>query len=68
MLDDILFYWFTDSAASSARLYWENADLAFSAEEIYIPVGITIFPREIYQAPRTLAEQTYHQLIYWNKA
>jgi len=67
MLDDIMLYWLTNSATSSARLYWENADLAFYAVEIDIPVGVTVFPGEIYRAPRTWAERTYRKLVYWNE-
>jgi len=67
MLDDIMLYWLTNSATSSARLYWENADLAFNAVEIAIPVGVTVFPGEIYRAPRSWAERTYRKLIYWNE-
>ena len=68
MIDDIMLYWLTNSATSSARLYWENADLAFYAVEIDIPVGVTVFPGEIYRAPRSWAERTYHKLVYWNEA
>jgi pimeloyl-ACP methyl ester carboxylesterase len=67
MLDDIMLYWLTNSATSSARLYWENADLAFYAVEIDIPVGVSVFPGEIYRAPRTWAERAYRKLIYWNE-
>lgn len=67
ILDDIMLYWLTNSATSSARLYWENADLAFYAVEIDIPVGVTVFPGEIYRAPRTWAERTYRKLTYWNE-
>lgn len=67
MLDDITLYWLTNTAASSARLYWENADLAFFAVDIDIPVGVTVFPGEIYQAPRTWAELCYRKLVYWNE-
>jgi pimeloyl-ACP methyl ester carboxylesterase len=68
MLDDISLYWLTDSATSSARLYWENADLAFYAVEIDVPVGVTVFPGEIYRAPKTWAQQCYHRLVYWSEA
>lgn len=67
MLDDITLYWLTNTATSSARFYWENADLAFFAVDIDIPVGVTVFPGEIYRAPRSWAERCYRKLIYWNE-
>ncbi len=56
MLDDITLYWLTNSAISSARLYWENNNNNFNATsqktaEISIPVAVTVFPGEIYRAP-----------------
>jgi pimeloyl-ACP methyl ester carboxylesterase len=63
MLDDITLYWLTNSATSSAQLYWENKDNVFNAVDISIPVGVTVFPGEIYRAPRSWAERTYHKLI-----
>ncbi|UJR83661.1 epoxide hydrolase family protein [Sandaracinus amylolyticus] len=68
MLDDITLYWLTNSGTSSARLYWENADLAFDAVEIDIPVAVTVFPGEIYRAPRRWAERCYRDLVYFNEA
>jgi len=67
MLDDITLYWLTNTATSSARFYWENSDLAFFAVEIDIPVGVTVFPGEIYRAPKSWAQLCYHKLIYWNE-
>jgi len=68
MLDDISLYWFSNSGTSAARLYWEVAGgNPFNALDISIPVGVTVFPGEIYQAPRSWAEQNYHRLTYWNK-
>ncbi len=67
MLDDITLYWLTNTATSSARLYWENQDDVFTAVDISIPVAVTVFPGEIYQAPRSWAEQNYHKLIYWHE-
>jgi pimeloyl-ACP methyl ester carboxylesterase len=67
MLNDISLYWLTDSATSSAQLYWENKKGVFDAVDISIPVGVTVFPGEIYRAPRTWAERNYHQLTYWNE-
>lgn len=72
MLDDISLYWLTNTGVSSAQLYWENNTNNFNAveqrtAEIKIPVAITVFPGEIYQAPRTWAERSYSHLIYFNE-
>jgi pimeloyl-ACP methyl ester carboxylesterase len=72
MLDDISLYWFTKTATSSAQLYWENNNNNFNAVEqktadIAIPVAITVFPGEIYRAPRSWAERAYPKLSYWNE-
>eukprot|EP01037_Dinobryon_pediforme_P000861 gene861-866_t len=73
ILDDITLYWLTNTAASSARLYWENNTNNFNVveqktHEISIPVAVTIFPGEIYQAPKTWTERAYHHLIYFHEA
>ena len=67
MLDDITLYWVTRTANSASQLYYENAENNFNAVDISIPAAITVFPGEIYQAPRTWAERSYHQLIYFNE-
>jgi pimeloyl-ACP methyl ester carboxylesterase len=67
MLDDITLYWLTNTATSSARLYWENNANNFNAVDISIPAAVTVFPGEIYQAPRSWTERSYHNLIYWNE-
>lgn len=72
MLDDISLYWITNTAASSAQLYWENNNNNFNAQEqktaaIKVPVAITVFPGEIYQAPKSWAERSYKNLIYFNE-
>ncbi|MGV6876509.1 epoxide hydrolase family protein [Pseudochelatococcus sp. B33] len=67
MLDDISLYWFTGTATSGARLYWENNANNFNAVDVAIPAAISVFPGEIYQAPRSWAERAYHNLIYFNK-
>ncbi|MFD3454522.1 epoxide hydrolase family protein [Streptomyces sp. NPDC058691] len=68
MLDDITLYWVTNTAVSSARLYWENNANNFNAVSVSLPAAITVFPGEIYQAPLSWAKQAYHDLIYFNKA
>lgn len=69
MLDDISLYWFTDTASSSARIYWENARNGggFDAGRIELPMAATIFPKEIYRAPKAWAEAHWPNLIYWNE-
>ncbi|MFD8496613.1 epoxide hydrolase family protein [Amycolatopsis sp. NPDC059657] len=67
MLDDITLYWLTGTAISSAQLYWENNANNFNAVDISIPAGVTVFPGEIYRAPRSWAERAYHKLIYFNE-
>jgi epoxide hydrolase len=67
MLDDIMIYWLTATAASSSRLYWESfKDL--TRVKLDIPVGCTIFPGDVLQAPKVWSERTFSNLIYWNRA
>jgi pimeloyl-ACP methyl ester carboxylesterase len=72
MLDDITLYWLTNSAISSAQLYWENNNNNFSAAaqktaEISIPVAVTVFPGEIYRAPKSWTQRAYRKLTYFNE-
>ena len=68
ILDNVTLYWLTNTAVSSARLYWETtARRFFDPRGIKIPVAVTVFPDEIYQAPRSWAERAYPRLIYYNR-
>lgn len=72
ILDDISLYWLTNAGASSSRFYWENNNNNFSAAaqktaEIKVPVAITVFPHEIYRAPKSWAERAYPSLSYFNE-
>ncbi len=73
VLDDITLYWLTNSATSSARLYWESGGrsptlaAAQKTAEISLPVAITVFPEEIYRAPETWARRAYRNLIYFHE-
>jgi len=71
VLDNVTLYWLTDTAISSARLYWDNAHHPtggfFDPRGIKIPVAVSAFPDEIYQCPRTWAEEAYPKLIHYNK-
>jgi pimeloyl-ACP methyl ester carboxylesterase len=67
ILDNVTLYWLTKTAISSARLYWENNLAFFEPKHLTIPVAVSVFPDEIYAAPRTWTERAYPQLIYFNK-
>ena len=68
LLDNITLYWLTNTGVSSGRLYWENKADFFDAKPITIPFAISVFPHELYEAPRSWAERAYpHNLIYFNK-
>src|SRR6202047_5142618 len=67
VLDNLTFYWLTGTAISSARLYWENTFGFFDAKGVTIPAAVSVFPKEIYKAPRSWAERAYHKLIYFNE-
>ncbi|MBW9089053.1 alpha/beta fold hydrolase [Rhizobium wenxiniae] len=73
MLNDITLYWLTNSGASGSRFYWENNNNNFSSDaqktkEINIPVAISVFPKEIYQAPESWSKQAYPTLNYYHQA
>jgi len=68
LLDNITLYWLTNTGISSARLYWENKADFFDAKPITIPFAISVFPDELYEAPRSWAERAYpHNLIHYNR-
>jgi pimeloyl-ACP methyl ester carboxylesterase len=68
LLDNITLYWLTNTGVSAARLYWENKADFFDAKDITIPFAITVFPDELYQAPRSWAERAYpNNLIHYNR-
>ena len=73
MLDNFSLYWLTNTAASSARIYWENRDqnlisaASQKTDKITVPVAITVFPDEVYRAPETWARSAFRNLVYFNK-
>jgi pimeloyl-ACP methyl ester carboxylesterase len=72
VLDNITLYWLTNTAISSARLYWDTARIStgggfFDVRGVKIPVAVSAFPDEIYAAPHSWAERAYPKLIYYNK-
>ena len=66
VLDNVTHYWLTKSGVSSARLYWESHLAFFDVKGVEIPVGVTVFPDELYPAPRSWAEKAYPKLIHFN--
>jgi pimeloyl-ACP methyl ester carboxylesterase len=72
-LDNVTLYWLTNSATSSARLYWETSGqsvllaAAQKTSEISLPVAITVFPEDVYRAPQTWARRAYRNPIYFNE-
>jgi hypothetical protein len=67
VLDNITLTWFTTTGISSARLYHENAFRFFDAKGVSVPAAVTVFPKELYQAPRSWTERAYPNLIYYNE-
>lgn len=71
ILDNISLYWLTNTGISSARLYWETFQLGsggfFDPRHVTIPVAVSVFPDEIYAAPKDWAEEAYPKLIYYNR-
>ena len=67
VLDNITLYWLTNTAVSSARLYWENKLSLYNAVSVSVPAAVSAFPGENYQAPRSWTHQAYHNLIYYNQ-
>lgn len=68
ILDNITLYWLTNTGVSASRLYWEYKGGFFNAKGVKIPVAVTVFPGEQYEAPRSWTEQAYPNLIYYNQA
>jgi pimeloyl-ACP methyl ester carboxylesterase len=68
VLDNFTLYWFTNTAISSARLYWENKTNLYLPANVPIPVAVTAFPGESFVAPRSWAEKAYPKLIYFHQA
>ena len=67
ILDNITLYWLTNTGVSASRLYWEYRGGFFNTKGVSIPVAMTVFPGEQYQAPRSWAEKAYPNLIYFNE-
>jgi pimeloyl-ACP methyl ester carboxylesterase len=67
VLDNITLAWVTNTGISSGRLYWENTLGFFDVKGATVPAAVSVFPRELYQAPRSWTEQAYPNLIYFNE-
>ena len=67
ILDNVTLYWLTNTAISSARLYWESKLPFFAPKHVAIPVAVSAFPEELYQAPRSWSERAYPRLVHYNK-
>ena len=67
ILDNVTLYWLTNTAVSSARLYWENKLAFFQPLHVAIPVAVSVFPDEIYAAPRSWTEKAFPKLIHYNR-
>jgi pimeloyl-ACP methyl ester carboxylesterase len=67
ILDNITLYWLTNTGVSASRLYWEYKGGFFNAKGVSIPVAVSVFPGEQYEAPRSWTERAYPRLIYYNK-
>ena len=66
VLDNVTHYWLTNSGISASRLYWESHLGFFDIKGVEIPVGVTVFPDELYPAPRSWAEEAYPKLVHFN--
>ncbi len=67
ILENVTLYWLTNTAISSARLYWESKLAFFAPKGVQIPTAVSVFPDEIYAAPRSWTERAYPKLVHYNK-
>ena len=67
VLDNITLTWLTNTGISSGRLYWENTLGFFDVKGATVPAAVSVFPKELYQAPRSWAEKAYPNLMYFNE-
>jgi hypothetical protein len=66
ILVNITLFWLSNTAISAARIYWENKFGFFNPKGVFIPVAVSAFPEELYQAPRSWAEKAYPKLIHYS--
>ena len=67
ILDNITHYWLTNTGVSSSKLYWAYNGSFADVRNVTVPVAVSVFPDEIFQAPRSWAEQAYPKLIHYNQ-
>ncbi|MFZ5674988.1 MAG: epoxide hydrolase family protein [Pseudomonadota bacterium] len=67
ILDNATLYWLTNTSISAARLYWESKLAFFAPKNVTIPVAVSVFPDELYEAPQSWAQRAYPQLIHYNR-
>ncbi|MEV4173735.1 hypothetical protein [Nonomuraea sp. NPDC049709] len=67
VLDNITLFWLTNTAVSAARLYAENKSAFFAVKGVTIPVAVSVFPDELYEAPKSWSEQAYPKLVHYNR-
>jgi len=67
VLDNVTLFWLTNTGVSASRLYGEYKDSFFAAKNVTVPVAVSVFPDELYQAPRSWAEQAYPNLVHFNE-
>ena len=70
VLDNITHFWFTNSGVSASRMYWEGREAGisfFGVKGVKLPVAVSVFPDELYEAPRSWAQKAYPRLIHYNK-
>ncbi len=67
MLDNIMVYWLNNASASSGRLYWHSFGKGQQPTQVHVPMGGTIFPKEIFRTSQRFAQRIYTKIIYWNE-
>jgi pimeloyl-ACP methyl ester carboxylesterase len=67
ILDNVTLFWLTNTAISSARLYWENKIPFFTPQGVRVPAGVSAYPDDLYQAPRSWVEKAFPKLVYYNR-
>ena len=67
VLDDITLFWLTNTFVSAGRLYWENKHTFFGPKGVRVPTAVSVFPDELYQTPRSWAQQAYPNLVHYNQ-
>ena len=67
VLDAITLFWLTNSALSAARVYWENKTPFFAVKGVEVPAAVSVFPDELFEAPRSWSQAAYPKLVHYNR-